>query len=132
MRRKPTHHLAKVRVAGSHPVFRSKQVLVSVGPTPRRYEFAGQLLARAITDAERDDVSVSSALKAALQEEGETSGAGRAGISPGILDHRRCGTRQAEPWRKPASSRHVTRVESRWPTVRSIRSPATPPSLLAA
>ena len=55
-------------------VYRRSERTFSVSLPPRRYEFASQLLARAITDAEHGDVSVSSALKAAVREEGRALG----------------------------------------------------------
>jgi predicted ArsR family transcriptional regulator len=51
----------------------SRQVAVSL--PERRYEWAGRLLAQAVTDAERDDVPVSAALSQVVRDEGHALGA---------------------------------------------------------
>ena len=52
-------------------VYRRSERELAVTLPPRRYEFAGQLLARGITDAARDGVPVSRALESTVQDGGK-------------------------------------------------------------
>jgi predicted ArsR family transcriptional regulator len=55
-------------------VYRRSEREVTVSLPPRRYEFAGQLLAQAIVAADRDDVPILRALKGSAREAGKTLG----------------------------------------------------------
>jgi len=55
-------------------VYRRSEREVTVSLPPRRYELAGQLLAKAIVAAERDDVPILRALKVSAREAGKTLG----------------------------------------------------------
>jgi predicted ArsR family transcriptional regulator len=55
-------------------VYRRSEREIIVSLPPRRYEFAGQLMARAITDAERDAVPVAHTLRRAVRKAGRDLG----------------------------------------------------------